>query len=73
MEDVYEVMDEDKAKAWRMSKKDMAGLVKMGEYLLLMTGVTQKTAVVNFGSAGDPDNSVDSSQSTTSGGGTASS
>ena len=73
MEDVYEVMDEDKAKAWRMSKKDMAKLVKMGEYLLSMTGVTQKTSVVNLGSAGDPDNSVDSSQSTTIGGGTASS
>ena len=70
---MYEVMDEDKAKAWRMSKRDMAGLVKMGEYLLLMTGVTQKTAVVNLGSAGDTDHSVDSLQSTTSGGGTASS
>ena len=73
MEDVYEVMDEDKAKAWRMSKKDMAKLVKMGEYLLSMTGVTQETSVVNLGSAGDPDNSFHSSQSTTIGGGTASS
>jgi len=68
MEDVHEVRDEDKAKAWRMSKKDMAELFNMGEYLLSMTGVTQKTAVVNLGSSGDPDNSVDSSQSTTSGG-----
>jgi len=36
--------------------------LRMGEYLHLMKGVTQKTAVVILGSARDSDDSVDISQ-----------
>jgi len=55
-------MDDEKARAWRMTDDDMASLVETGEYRLSVTRLTKKTPVVTVGSARDSDKSDSSDQ-----------